>query len=219
MMKNSKSVIKHWTQKMTNRTGKATSGTKFASPVLRSGNEIQDEQSELFSTSHPQSNLRFSRPPILADENQWEREFREQSERVQLWNHEFWQKNNVRFQQVIFLMIYYSVVSYFITISVFLIYFVYQERKRFKASLDGQSVNNQEAYQEFYREFLNSNYENQISYNRYCKMFYYLMMNNLSFFLFFFMFRQWYMHNARLLIPAIKAKVARFVIVTRKRIQ
>jgi hypothetical protein len=99
MLKKSKAVAKQWLAKV-RVNSKPSSARKFASPVSLPGSKMMNERSELVSSSHPQSNIRFSRPEVPEDETSWEKEYRLQSEQVQLWNHEFWQKNNIRFNQV-----------------------------------------------------------------------------------------------------------------------
>lgn len=73
------------------------------SPVLTNqlfkSDELKDDQSYI-STSQAKSMIRFHRIKIPKDETKYEREYRLKYEQVQLWNHDYWLKNNELFQEV-----------------------------------------------------------------------------------------------------------------------
>lgn len=65
-------------------------------------NDQLKEDQTYVSTSHPKSMLRFYKVKQSKDETKDERTYRLRYEQVQLWNHNYWLKNNETFQEVLF---------------------------------------------------------------------------------------------------------------------
>ena len=72
---------------------------KIASKFLKS-DELKDDESYV-SSSHLKSMIRFHKIKKPHDETSYEKEYRLKYEKVQLWNHNYWLKNNEQFHEVI----------------------------------------------------------------------------------------------------------------------
>ena len=73
--------------------------SKIITNKLFKSDELNDNQTYI-STSHPKSMLRFYRNKIRDDETIAEKEYRLKYEQIQLWNHNYWLKNNEQFTEV-----------------------------------------------------------------------------------------------------------------------
>lgn len=95
-----KSIVQFSNLKQSIRSQSTKDAKKKVIPSKLYKNDELDDQKSYISTPHGKSMIRFFKMKKPDDETDSEREYRLKYEQVQLWNHNYWLKNNEEFQEV-----------------------------------------------------------------------------------------------------------------------